>query len=69
MVCDGPLQLKLFHDPNTGSGVGFFPQKKSQYKAQTLLSSVSQLLTRADGEQAVKTSTGRQHQPEGSDHV
>lgn len=27
MIYEGPLQLKPFHDPNTGSGVGFFPQK------------------------------------------
>lgn len=52
MVCEGPLQLKLSHDPNTDSGGGFFPQKRASTNPQALLFSVLQLLAWADGEQA-----------------
>lgn len=52
MVCEGPLQLKLFNYPNAGSGVGFWPQKRASTKPPALLSSIPQLLAWADGEQA-----------------
>lgn len=44
MVCEDPLQLKLSHDPNAGSEMGFFPQKRASTNPQALLSSIPQLL-------------------------